>query len=117
MQKLDVLKTRCEDLELLTKESVPLDTNGLVLRPSCTSTLAARKAKLNHLKNNKWRAAKRYSSLEEVQTKRGRKRQDWRFRNRVGIKAERQRKVYNRLTVAQYVKLLYAYRNGRRIMR
>jgi len=36
LQKLDVLKTRWEDFELLAKESVPLDTNGLVLRPSCT---------------------------------------------------------------------------------
>jgi len=51
------------------------------------------------------RAAKRYSSLEEVQIKIGRKGQDWRFRNQVGIKAERQRKVHNCLIVAQYVKL------------
>jgi len=90
---LQKLKNKCQELEFLTKKSVPTDREGFVLQPAYTSTLAVQKAKLKRLKNSKWRIAKRYSSLDEIQTKRGRKKQEWRFRNRVGTKAERLRKV------------------------
>jgi len=77
LQKLNILKDRCEELELLTKESVPIDGEGFVLRPSRTSTLAARKAKLKYLKNKTWQNARKFSSLDKIQSKRGRKKQNW----------------------------------------
>ena len=61
-------------------------TDGLVIRPSLSSTLVARKAKLKRFHTN-------ISSLDTIQRKRGRKRQDWKFRNRVGFKAAQLKKV------------------------
>jgi len=61
-------------------------TEGLVLKPSLSRTLAACRAKLKFLQTN-------ISSLDNIQRKRGRKRQDWKFQNQVGFKAAQIRKV------------------------
>ena len=74
--------SKCQELEKVARELAPT-TDGLVLRSSLTSTLVARKAKLKAT----------VLSLDNLKRKRGRKRQDWKFRNRVGYKAAQLRKV------------------------
>ncbi|XP_065893425.1 uncharacterized protein [Dysidea avara] len=82
--KLKVLKGKCDELEVLARDLAP-STDGLILRPSLSSTLTARRAKLKF--------KSRFLSLTTIHCKRGRKRQDWRIRNRVGVKAAKLRKA------------------------
>jgi len=84
MEKLKVLKGKCDELEVLARGLAP-SSDGLILRPSFSSTLAARRAKLKY--------KSRLLSLTTVHCKRGRKKQNWRVRNRVGMKAAKLRKV------------------------
>jgi len=83
-EKLQVLKGKCDELEVLARDLAP-SADGLTLRPTLSSTLAARRAKL------KYKSI--FSSLTTLHCKRGRKKQDWRVRNRVGMKAAKLRKV------------------------
>ena len=69
----------------MAKDLAPT-ADGLVVRPSLSKTLVARKAKLKCFHTS-------VSSLDTIQHKKGRKRQDWKFRNRVGFKAAQLRKV------------------------
>ena len=71
----------------MARELAPT-TDGLVIRPTLSSTIVARKAirKFKHFHTN-------ISSLDTIQRKRGRKRLDWKFRNRVGFKAAQLKKV------------------------
>lgn len=89
MEKLQTLKTKCQELEVLAKELTPA-TEGLVLRPTLKKTLAARRAKLRFLTA---KLSTNVSSLDSKKCTRGRKKLDWKFRNRVGSKATQLRKV------------------------
>ena len=51
IEKLQILKSKCQELETLARESAPT-TGGLVTRPSLSSTLVARKAKLKRFQTN-----------------------------------------------------------------
>ena len=73
IEKLQILKNKCQELETLARESAPT-TGGLVIRPSLSSTLVARKTKLKCFQMN-------ISPLDNMQCKRGQKRWDWKFRN------------------------------------
>jgi len=76
-------------LERLARELTPA-TEGLVLRPTLKKTLAARRAKLKFLTT---KLSTKVSSLDNTKCKRGRRKLDWKFRNRVGFKAAQFRKV------------------------
>ena len=70
----------------MAKDLALTAADGLVVRPSLSKTLVARKAKFKRFHTT-------ISSLDIIQRKKGRKRQDWKFRNRVGFKAAQLRKV------------------------
>ena len=72
------------------KKSLP-NSEGLVIRPSLSSA-RVRRIKLKY--KNLVKRTRQYGSLVHLQKQPGRKRQDYRFRNRVGQRADRLRQVY-----------------------
>ena len=72
------------------KKSLP-KSEGLVIRPQLSSD-RARRIKLKY--KNLVKRTRQYGSLVHLQKQPGRKRQDYRFRNRVGMRADRLRQVY-----------------------
>lgn len=93
--KIEELLNKLEDVQHSFRSSLP-SNDGLTVLPTkyvpSALTLRAKKVKQNALK--RLQKAARLSSLESTQKKRpGRKKQDWRIRNRVGIAADRLRKV------------------------
>ena len=94
--KIEELLNKLEDVQHSFRSSLP-SNDGLTILPTKSVpsllTLRAKKIKQNALK--RLQKAAKLSSLYSTEKKRpGRKRQDWRIRNRVGIAADRLRKVH-----------------------
>lgn len=90
IEKLEALLDQVQALQKDFSSTLPSTPEGLLLRP-CSLSESARRVKRKYVKLRQ--KAQHYSSLEGTSSKRGKKRQDSRFRNRVGKKADRLRKV------------------------
>lgn len=84
----DTLLDLCDKLKLLEnqlRESLP-SVDGLIVR---STSLSERTRRIKQKYSKIFSQAKKYASLDSaVQHKRGPKRKDWRFRNRVGSKVD-----------------------------
>ena len=93
--KIEELLNKLEDVQCSFRSSLP-SKDGLTVLPTKSVpsllTLRAKKIKKNALKRLQ-KAAKLSSLYSTVKKRPGRKRQDWRVRNRVGTAADRLRKV------------------------
>ena len=54
-----------KQLEATVKDLVPTDS-GLILHPSCNTTVTARKVKLKYKKYKIWKASQKYSKLPKA---------------------------------------------------
>ena len=88
-EKLEALLEQVQTMQKDFSSSLPSTPEGLLLRP-CSLSESARRVKNKYIKLRQ--RTQHYSSLKAT-SKRGKKRQDSKFRNRVGKKADKLRKV------------------------